>query len=499
LYRGQQLINHLGQTLPAGGRGKEMEGSMAKVNTTIRNRAHGGSRHSPAGAPGLAAPASRQERDALLRRQLAALLRYGAPPGLPAAVPLPSPPDPAPDGVSKVDCAGREWPCLDWPALLAMAQAERMDSLLYVALLAVDQWHAPPAAVRAELEAAYWRTKVANLLVLDAVHQLADAFATATVPAVVLKGAALAFTLYTDPAWRSLGDIDLLVHGDQVDTALQVLGRLGYVPPSGSLAEYVAARLAAGDARLLRRTSEVPLLRKDRLSTQVDLHWGLNGRALLRRGMDVGWFWDHTSLVPMGRREVRILDDDAQLLHLCAHMFQHGVPRLRWTYDIALLLARRSLAWEEVLAGAARNGLGLALQSSLAAVAVIWGVEPPASVQKLLATIPVTARERHLRRAMMSGNRRAVAAYDVLSQPDLGSALDACFAAALPPAAYMRRRYDIADARLLPAYYLLRALRGTILTGCDALCVLGARSGQPVPGDRTAAGISAAPVQHEGI
>jgi hypothetical protein len=218
---------------------------------------------------------------------------------------------------------------------------------------------------------------------------------------------------------------------------------------------------------------------------QVDLHWSLNGRALLRRTMDVAWFWDHVRSVPVGgsvlRRELRVFSDEAQLLHLCAHTLQHGIPRLRWTYDMALLLARRPLAWEVVLAGAERCGLGVAVQSSLAAVALIWGIAPPAWVEERLGALPVHGAELRLRRATWSGDERAVAAFDLLSQPDLGSALDLWLAAALPPAAYLQVRYKIADPHLLPAYYLLHAVRGTVLGSLGALRLIGRDLGEAAP------------------
>jgi hypothetical protein len=433
---------------------------------------------------------ARQPYHAGLRRQLAAILRHGAPPGPPAprasdlpgssGLPLSPPLDPCPGGATGGDPERCDWAGLDWPALQALARAERLDALLYVALLGARAFQAPPPAVRAELEAAYWRTKVANLLALDAVAGFVGALAVAEVPAVVLKGAALAFTVYGDPALRPLGDIDVLVHPHQVAVALRVLGLLGYAPVPGSLAVDTAARVAAGEERILQRRSEVTFVR-DGMSaagvpTQVDLHWGLNGRALLRRSMDTRWFWDHTRVAALGRRELCIFGEEAQLLHLCAHTLQHGVPRLRWTYDIALLLSRCRLAWEDVLAGAKRCGLGIALQSSLAAVALIWGVAAPAWVQDQLAALPVSVAEARLRRFTWSGDSRAVATFDAMSQPDLRSALDIWLAAALPPRSYLQQRYKIVDMHLLPAYYLLHAVRGTVLSGLSALRVLCDRS-----------------------
>ena len=331
-----------------------------------------------------------------------------------------------------------------------------------------------PGAFRAALEAAYWRTKVANLVAFDAVDQLTGALAAVDVPSIVLKGAALAFTLYPDPARRPIGDIDILVHPEHVAVALRVLGLLGYVPTPSGLAANIVARIAGGDTRTLARRCQVTMLRGARsaqqLPMQVDLHWSLNSRALLRRTMDAAWFWEHTR--PVFRSGMRVLGDEAQLLHLSAHTLQHGIPRLRWTYDMALLLARRPLAWEVVLAGAERCGLGLAVQSSLAAVTLIWGIAPPAWVDERLAALPVSGAELRLRRATWSGDDRAVGAFDLLSQPDLAGALDLWLAAALPPAAYLQARYRIVDPHLLPAYYLLHAVRGTVQGGLGALRLL---------------------------
>ena len=398
-----------------------------------------------------------------LRRDLAAILRRGAPPGVhlagPAALPAPAPPAP-------VDWTLRDWAHLDWPHLQALAQAERLDALLYTAVLGAHAGNVPPPPVRAALEAAYWRTKVANLLALDAVDQLTGALAAVDVPSVLLKGAALAFTLYPDAARRPLGDLDVLVHPHHVATALRVLALLGYVPAPGG-----PAPASQPATRVCQRRCQVTLLRDaqspHQLPVQVDLHWSLNNRALLRRTMDAPWFWDHARPAAISRagggRALWVLGDEAQLLHLCAHTLQHGIPRLRWTYDMALLLARRPLAWEVVLSGAERCGLGLAVQSSLAAVALIWGIAPPAWVEERLAALPVSGAELRLRRATWSGDSRAVAAADLLSQPDLGSALDVWLAAALPPAAYLQARYKLADPHLLPACYLLHAVRGTVL------------------------------------
>jgi hypothetical protein len=371
---------------------------------------------------------------------------------------------------------------LDWEALYLLARAERLDPLLYVALLAAGRLAALPRPLAAQLEAAHWHARIANLLALDAVGQLASALAAVDVPVVLLKGAALAFGLYSDPARRALGDIDILVKPADVPKALRVMRLLGYAPV-GPLRGVPDDQAAPGADHEGWR-SEVALVREGKLPTQIDLHWGLNSRTQLRRSMDAQWFWEHTTPLTLRGRSaasshrqnrtqdgetVCIFGTEAQLLHLCAHSLQHGAPRLRWTYDIALLLARRTIDWDIVLPAAASFHLGLALQVTLAAVWVLWGVAPPVCVQARLHALTIGGDERRTWRLTCSGNQQALKAWDVISLGNAREALDAWLAAALPPPGAMCRRYGVCDQRLLPGLYLYRAVNGSVRGGWGML------------------------------
>lgn len=411
--------------------------------------------------------------ETVLRQQLAALLRCGAPP------------DGRPTRATGIHWAGHGWDMPDWGALHRVAQAERIEPLLYVALLAAGCLGKLPPPLAAQLEAAHWRTQIANLLARDAAVQLGEALAAVGVQMVLLKGAALAFGLYRDLACRPLGDIDVLVAPADVAKTLRVMGVLGYAP-AGPL-RGVPAGDGPGSGSKGGWRSELVLMREGRLRTQVDLHWGLSSRAQLRRGMELAWFWRHTELLPAvqcarGRAQrpqascgldggfaVRIFDAEAQLLHLCAHCLQHGAPRLRWTYDIALLLARRTVDWDLVLDAAVRFRLGLALQETLAAVQVLWGVAPPAGVQARLDALPIGSSERRTWRLTCSGNQQALCAWDIVSLGSVRDFLEASLAAALPPRAHMCRRYGVHDERLLPGLYLYRAVRSSVRGGWGLL------------------------------
>lgn len=66
-----------------------------------------------------------------------------------------------------------------------------------------------------------WHTVAVNSLVLEELKRLGETFSRPpSIPVVVLKGGALAFTLYPDASWRPLTDIDLLVPEEWLEDAL---------------------------------------------------------------------------------------------------------------------------------------------------------------------------------------------------------------------------------------------------------------------------------------
>jgi hypothetical protein len=59
-------------------------------------------------------------------------------------------------------------------------------------------------------------------------REILDTFGRENISSLVLKGPALAWTVYPDPATRPFADIDLLVRPDQYMKARNILNQLGY-------------------------------------------------------------------------------------------------------------------------------------------------------------------------------------------------------------------------------------------------------------------------------
>ena len=95
-----------------------------------------------------------------------------------------------------------------WADLVELAHAERVSPLVY--LVVKDGEYCPPEALAA-LRGVYYHTLQSNTRLLRMVSEIALAFQARGVGLIVLKGMALAESLYHNPGLRPVTDIDLLV------------------------------------------------------------------------------------------------------------------------------------------------------------------------------------------------------------------------------------------------------------------------------------------------
>src|SRR3954466_11327203 len=87
-----------------------------------------------------------------------------------------------------------------------------------------------PTEFRARLRARTTQHAHAAAVRARVLANVSRAMAQATVPFLVLKGAALAHLVYGDPGLRPMRDVDLLVHPADGQRALHVLTRCGFRP-----------------------------------------------------------------------------------------------------------------------------------------------------------------------------------------------------------------------------------------------------------------------------
>lgn len=351
-------------------------------------------------------------------------------------------------------CSAAELKDLDWAALVKAAESHALAPLAYAALKKGGLLKAAPAVAVEALRIAYLRTSVANRLAFQELSSLIDRFRTDDIPVIILKGGALAVTLYDDAALRPMGDIDLLIPRDRVERAKHALTGHGYSP---------CAEMADGFAD--KFSIEQTFLRLGNRPSQIDVHWHAFTMPYYFERIPIEWFWRRTARVEVGGASALMMSPTAQLLYLSAHYMLHNFRRLIWSHDLALLIERRGdeIDWDDAAAAAAEFGVSALLADALFEVRGQWGVPIPAGVEARLRACAPTARQRII-----------LAATGAFSGSDAGLLYGAGFLSArrsmtywlrvtFPSAGYMRMRFRVRNDALIPLCYLLRLARGAYL------------------------------------
>jgi hypothetical protein len=222
----------------------------------------------------------------------------------------------------------------DWSQLVEEAFRSRVTGHL-VAAIGDGALVATPHQAHAAL-ASHERALARDLLVerrmLEAVAVLDDS----GIPVRVLKGSALAHTVYPDPSLRSFGDVDVLVPSQRYDQAVRALCR------SGARRRYEEPR--PGFDR--RFGKGVCLETTD--GFEIDVHrtfvagpFGLS--------VDTRDLFGTSAEFVVGGRALHCLDPEARFVHACFHVaLGHAEPRVVSLRDVAQVLLHTPLDGDRV-------------------------------------------------------------------------------------------------------------------------------------------------------
>jgi hypothetical protein len=240
------------------------------------------------------------------------------------------PPSPARDEAVRAAAAK----VTDWDSVLQLATRHRVDGLVHAALLAAGVTLAPESM--AALAARAQRIAFRNGVLADESARLQTAFDAVQIPALILKGSALALLAYGSLTLKQARDIDLLVPAENVDTAMRKLEADGYrrIWPRG--------RLDAAQRRaLVRYGKEIEYVHPGN-NFRLELQWRLTENPALLP--DIGARSATQTVVLPDGRALRTLAEDDLFAYLCVHGALHSWARLKWLADLNTLIAQRSTA-----------------------------------------------------------------------------------------------------------------------------------------------------------
>ncbi len=232
-------------------------------------------------------------------------------------------------------------PAIDRRHLAAWLIRNDLAGIAYTASAAVDPLLSAmlkPAAAGIAAES------MAHFGTLEAIERR---FQAASIPMVLLKGAAIADWAYRDRSLRAMSDIDIWVRHADMASASQILGSMRFVRDSG---------LADRPDELQQRSEgEVGFIRADRGHGRVELHYGAFQGWWARRAArtDSEALWRRAETTGPGRHARRLAVDDA-ILHASFHTVvnQLGQAPLRALMDVAVLARTGPVDWDRIVAKA---------------------------------------------------------------------------------------------------------------------------------------------------
>jgi len=376
-------------------------------------------------------------------------------------------PEPSPDSgaatLGRILSGFAEDSLIDWPALVRRALDERVGPLLFSRLGGDPRL---PERERSLLRAELYRAEGSSLILYRALGRLLEQSASAGLGRpVLLKGGALASSLYDEVGHRPMGDIDVLVPREELDRWLEAARKASFrrlspeMSPGLDRAIHYHVALSGGSGC---KESEAT----------IEIHYGLIAGASDWRAPDPRWFLDrteewcpppvHCSSSFKGRQ----LDSTAHLLYMSAHaMLQHGgaSARMIWFYDLHLLISRRGeqIRWPEILEQARRLQWDAALAAALERSRTLFRTPLPPGLLEEIEVEPPDRDERgarEVRRRRDPGRGRADVVWSELRSVGIGRGLLWALGILFPRPEYMRWRYPEAG-RFWPAFYPVRWAR----------------------------------------
>lgn len=170
---------------------------------------------------------------------------------------------------------------------------------------------------------------------------LLNAYIKEGVPVVLLKGGALSRTVYDEPAWRTMTDIDVWVQDAQITPAAQCMASLGYEANVKAERPFALQQMARGEIEF-----ELPSLPY----SLVELHWSpFPGWWLTRTAaVDEAALWQKKEPLAADLKGIYQLSPEDMVIHLAVHMainHRFSQSAVRGLIDIALTAQKRGVDW----------------------------------------------------------------------------------------------------------------------------------------------------------
>jgi hypothetical protein len=252
----------------------------------------------------------------------------------------------------------------DWNEVTQGSARHRIIPLLYLRIRTLSLRANIPPDIDQKLREIYLHTSWKNMQRYYELSKVLRALQDNHIPVIVLKGAALAGSIYQNIALRPMCDVDLLVRCEDIHRIDEVLPELGFravtVPISKRCMQWI---------RHMKYTNG---------TIMIEFHPKIPGVLSLDP-------WANASPARIGSADTLMLGAEDLLLHLCLHLDHHlctGSSTLIWWCDIIKLLKhyQKELNWDYVMRVAKENRIEAAIRRILHTIDEVFDICIPADV-----------------------------------------------------------------------------------------------------------------------
>lgn len=205
---------------------------------------------------------------------------------------------------------------MPWDHVVTLSEMEGVAGLLYHHLNDLNISDHLPKDVLQRLQSRYSQIKHHTLDIVKEAESLSFMLAREKIQAIALQGLSLVNSVYSDPGWRPLGDVDLMVKPDHKQQLKKLLYKAGYMPTHPAYPD---------------------LLLKDDIWIDIHTHILNVDRIQARRYLfpqDLNSMWKRAIPFSGQSNGLMLLDPYDNIIALAAHALKHGYSRLIWLVDL---------------------------------------------------------------------------------------------------------------------------------------------------------------------
>jgi hypothetical protein len=300
---------------------------------------------------------------------------------------------------------------IDWNSFLEKARQNGVSPIIFLRWNEIkNRFTDVPSRISEDLGKDYYLNAAINTLIFEELRTVLNAFKESGIPMIVLKGAALASTVYNNLALRPMADIDLLVKKEDLLLADERLNALGYRPSDRS----------ADDINLSSSyLTSLDYRNSSRNSPSFHLHWHFVNSTVPNESyindVKMDHIWRDAEKAEIAGVETLVMAPHHLVIHLSEHALRvtHSLNKLIFYCDIdkSVNYYRSRLDWNKLVEESIDFHLDRMVYISLHFTSLFMGTEIPEDVFMELKPKRLSLGEKIFMNSILNNRRRAGLSY----------------------------------------------------------------------------------------